>query len=116
MRHRKKNKVLDRGTSHRKALVKNLCRAFFEHEKIKTTETKAKVVKASVERLITIGKNNSLTSRRLLIKELGSNDIASKILKEISPRYKDRKGGYTKIIKLGGRQGDGAPIVQLILV
>lgn len=116
MRHRRKKKILGRGKSHRKMLIKNLLKSFFIHEKIETTETKAKLIKPLVEKVITIGKKDNLQSRRKIIQKIGNNYIANKILKEISPRYKERSGGYTRIIKLGKRQGDNANVVQLTLV
>ncbi|MFA5134674.1 MAG: 50S ribosomal protein L17 [Patescibacteria group bacterium] len=116
MRHRKTTKTLDRGTSHRKALIKNLCYSFFEHRSIITTETKAKVIKSKIEKLITLGKTDTLATRRQLITALGSNTLATKIIKDIAPAYKERKGGYVKLIKLGNRKGDGAPTVKLTFV
>ena len=116
MRHRKNKKTLDRGSDHRSALVQNLVKSFLLHEKIKTTVTKAKVAKPMVEKIITLGKTNTLTTRRRLITLLGSNAIAQKVMTDISPRYKERAGGYTRIIRIGQRQGDGAPMVFLTLV
>jgi len=116
MKHRKRRKILGRGRSHRIMLTKNLIKSFFIYEKIKTTETKAKLIKPLVEKLITIGRKNDLTSRRKIIKKIGSNNIANKILNDIAPRYKNRTGGYTRIIKVGTRQGDGAKTVYLTFV
>jgi len=116
MRHRKKKKILSRDKSHRTMLIKNLAKSFFVHEKIKTTEAKAKLVKPVVEKLITIGKQNNLLARRKIIQKINSNQIANKILKDIAPRYHDRSGGYTRIIKIGPRLGDGANTVYLTLV
>jgi large subunit ribosomal protein L17 len=116
MRHRKDKKTLDRGSAHRNALVRNLAKSLLLHEKIRTTETKAKFVKPFAEKIITLGKTNTLATRRRIISILGSNAIAQKILQDISPRYKERAGGYTRIIKIGQRRGDGAPMVFLTLV
>lgn len=116
MRHRKKNKKLDRDTSHRRALLKNLTKSLFLHNKLITTAAKAKYLRPFAERLITIGKNNSLSTRRILIKKLGDEKITKKILEEISPKYKERKGGYTRMIKIGFRKGDSAEIVQIELI
>jgi len=116
MRHRKKHKILGRSKSQRKALLKNLAKSFFIYKKIRTTRAKAFYLKPYVEKLITKGKINNLHSRRELIKKTGSSLIAKKILEEISPKYKGRKGGYTRIIRLGRRKGDRAEVVQLELV
>jgi large subunit ribosomal protein L17 len=116
MRHRKKKVTLDRPSGQRKALLKNLVKSFVVHGKIRTTEAKAKATRSIVERLITIGKVPTLASRRLLIQRTGSAAVAEKIIKSISPRCKDRKGGYTRTVKLGARHGDGAHEVLLTLV
>lgn len=116
MRHRKKNKILDRGKSQRKALLVNLAKSLFINQKIKTTSAKAKFLRPFAEKLITLGKNNNLSARRLLIKKLNDKEVAKKILEEVSPKYKERKGGYTRIIKIGFRKGDGAEMVQIEFV
>ena len=116
MRHRKKKKVISRGTSHRKMLIKNLAKSFFKNKKVVTTETKAKLLKPFVEKLITAGKVNNLQSRRRIIQQIGSNNLASKIINDIAPYYKERYGGYTRIIRLGPRQGDKASVVYLVLI
>lgn len=116
MRHRKKGKVLDRKVGPRTALLRGLAVSLILYEKMKTTKAKAKTVKPIVERLITRGKENTLAARRYLLKYLYKEAAVKKILEVISPRYKDRKGGYTRIINVGRRQGDGAEIVQIELV
>jgi len=116
MRHQKNKKILGRNKSQRRALVKNLMLSFFTHEKIKTTEAKAKLVKPEIEKIISLSKKNNLHSRRLIISRIGSQTIANKIINEITPQYKDRRGGYTRIIKLAKRQGDNARIVYLKLI
>jgi len=116
MRHRKKNKILDRYKSHRKALLINLAKSFFTYEQIRTTKAKAQFVKPYIEKIITLGKKNTLHSRREIIRKTGSNKIAKKILDTISPKYASRKGGYTRIIRLNKRKGDGADMVQIELV
>ncbi len=116
MRHRNTKKILGRDKAHRRSLKRNFERSFFTYEKIRTTEAKAKAMKPLIEKLITIGKTDSLKARRDIIKKVGLNTIATKIIKDISPRYKDRKGGYTRIIKIGTRSGDNAPEVYLMLV
>ena len=113
MRHKKRKKIISRGVSHRKALIQSLAKSLIIHGKISTTNTKAKIVRSYVERLITTGKNDNLSSRRKLIRKLNSNKLAHKVIKDISPRYKNRAGGYTKIIKIGRRKGDGAPLVYI---
>lgn len=116
MRHRLVTKKLNRPKASREALKKALCISFFEHERITTTEAKAKYIKPFVERLISTGKKNTLAQRRQLISTLGNEKTANKILTKISPRFAKRAGGYTRIIRLGQRQGDGSPMVSLQLV
>ncbi len=116
MRHRSKKTILGRGYSSRKALFKSLLKSFFEHEQIRTTQAKAKAIKPLVERLITTGRNGTLSNRRKILASIGSPKLAQKIISEISPRYKDIKGGYTRIIKIGNRKGDNAPEVFLSLI
>lgn len=116
MRHRKKGRTLGRKTDPKNALLRGLATNFLLYEKINTTEAKAKEIKPIVEKLITIGKENSLISRRKLTQYLYTENAVKKVLEDISPRYKERNGGYTRIIKMGNRQGDGALIVSLELV
>jgi large subunit ribosomal protein L17 len=116
MRHRKKKKILDRKRDQRKALLKNLASALVKYEKIKTTLAKAKFLRPKIEKLITIGKKNDLTSRRRLIAFFQDEEIVKKILNEISPRYKERKGGYTRIIKAEKRKSDGAQMAIIEFV
>ena len=116
MRHRKKVTTLGRGANHRRALMRNLARAFFINGSIMTTEAKAKAIKPTVEKLITMARQDTLHSRRKIIQAVGSNAIAEKIIKEISPRYKERAGGYTRIVKIGTRAGDNAKKVYLELI
>lgn len=116
MRHRKKGKILDRKVGPRKALLRGLAVSLILYEKMKTTKAKAKTVKPIVERLITRGKVNTLATRRYLLKYLYKESAVRKILEDIGPRYKDRKGGYTRILNIGRRQGDSAEIVQIELV
>lgn len=116
MRHKKKGKILDRKSAPRKALLRSLATNLVLYEKIKTTEAKAKAVKPMVEKLITKGKAGDLHARRELMKVLYVDGAVKKVLTELSPRYKERKGGYTRITKLGVRVGDGAKIVQLEFV
>ena len=116
MRHRKKGKILDRKKEPREAMLKNLASSVLIYEKVKTTQAKARAVKPLVEKLISAAKIGDLTARRKLIKVLPQPMAIKKAMEVLGARYKDRKGGYTRIIKLGKRQGDGAEIVQIELV
>ncbi len=116
MRHRKQKGKLSRSASHRKALGMNLCREVLDHERIQTTEAKAKAVKPEVERLITLAKRGDLHARRQALKFLRSQDVVHKLFSDVGPRFADRPGGYTRIVKLGPRPGDAADMVYLELV
>ncbi|MCG2695616.1 50S ribosomal protein L17 [Candidatus Parcubacteria bacterium] len=116
MRHRSKKVTLDRKKKPREMMLRNLASSVLIYEKIKTTEAKAKAVKPIVEKLITVSMKGDLTARRRLIKSLPQKMAVKKAMEVLGERYKDRKGGYARIIKLGKRQGDGADIVQLELV
>ena len=116
MRHRKKGKTLDRKFQPRKALLRNLATNLVLHEKIQTTEAKAKALRPIFEKLVTKAKKGDLSARRELLKYLYLEVAVKKMMDEIGPRYKDRKGGYTRISKLGSRQGDGAQIAQIELI
>ncbi|MFH1866806.1 MAG: 50S ribosomal protein L17 [Patescibacteria group bacterium] len=116
MRHRKKSRILGRTKAPRRALMKNLASSLILYEKIKTTEAKAKELRSYVERLVSIGKSNSLAARRLLLRRLPTENAIKKVLEVISPRYQSRQGGYTRIVKLGRRKGDGAPQVLIEFV
>lgn len=115
MRKLKQGRKLSRKRNQRKALLKSLASAIFLHKKIKTTEAKAKEVSRFVEKCITRAKKGDLSSRRILAKYF-SKDLNKKLIDEIAPKYKDRKGGYTRIIKLGPRKSDGAKIAIIELV
>jgi len=112
----KKGKILDRKRDQRKVLLRNLALSLVKSEKIKTTLAKAKFLRPTIERLITLGKKNDLSSRRKLLSFFQDEKIVKKIIDEISPRYKERKGGYTRIIKAGQRKGDGAEMAIIELV
>jgi len=121
MRKRKRGRKLSRKRDQRKALLKALASALLLNEKIKTTEAKAKEVSSLVEKFITQAKKGDLASRKLLAKSLGGGRVASKkivkkLMEEIAPRYKERKGGYTRIIKLGPRKSNGAKMSIIELV
>ena len=113
MRHRVKGKILDRPTGPRQAMMRSLATNLVIYEKIKTTEGKAKAIKPVIEKYITDSKKNDLATRRKLLKFFYWENAVKKMLEVIGPRYKDRKGGYTRIIKLGTRPGDRAKVVQL---
>ena len=117
MRHRKTRHKLSRTASHRKLLLRNLCKEVIDHERIKTTEAKAKAVKPEVERLITLGKRGDLHARRQALAALGQDKfVVYKLFEEVAPRYVDRHGGYTRILKLGPRRSDSTEMVYLELV
>lgn len=116
MRHKKKGNHLGRTSSHKKALMSNMAAQVFEHKEIRTTEAKAKELRGYIDRLITYGKKGSVHHRRLAFKFLQNKAIVTSLFEEIAPVYETRPGGYTRIIKLGRRQGDGASmtIIQLV--
>jgi large subunit ribosomal protein L17 len=116
VRHHRAGKKLGRDPSHRKALYANLAGSLIEHGRIKTTEAKAKAVKPFAEQMITLGKRGDLHARRLALAELRSQDVVHVLFAEVAPRFTDRPGGYTRIVKLGPRQGDAADMVYLELV
>ena len=116
MRHARAGKKLGRDSAHRKALYSNLAGALIEHGRIKTTEAKAKAVKPFAEQMITLGKRGDLHARRLALAELRSQDVVHLLFADVGPRFADRPGGYTRIVKLGPRYGDAAQMVYLELV
>ena len=117
MRHRQDRRKLSRTASHRKALFMNLAREVIDHERIKTTQAKAKAVKPELEKLITLAKRGDLHARRQAMAALGHDKfVVYKLFEEIAPRYAERPGGYTRILKLGPRPGDATELVYLELV
>ena len=116
MRHQRTGKKLGRDSSHRRALYANLTAELIEHERIKTTVTKAKAVKPIAEQMITLGRRGDIHARRQAVAFLGSKDIVHKLFDELGPRYAERPGGYSRIIRLGPRPGDSAEMVYLELV
>jgi len=116
MRHKISGRKLNRTSSHRKAMFKNMVQALVEHEHIQTTLPKAKELRPIVEKYITMCKSSDLATRRLAISRIGSETYVTKLMSVISPRFKERAGGYTRIIKAGFRYGDNAPmaIIQLV--
>ena len=116
MRHHRSGKKLGRDSAHRKALYSNLAGALIEHGRIKTTEAKAKAVKPIAEQMITLGRRGDIHARRQATAYLRSQDVVHKLFSEVAPRFVDRPGGYSRIVKLGPRQGDAAEMVYLELV
>ncbi|HUW10591.1 MAG TPA: 50S ribosomal protein L17 [Anaerolineae bacterium] len=122
MRHRVAGRRLGRSTGHRRSLFRNLVTELFRHERIQTTEAKAKAVRAQAEKLITVAKRakvvegREVTARRRLSASLNDADIAKKVYDDLAERFESRPGGYTRILKLGPRKGDGARMVLLELV
>ena len=116
MNHNRKGRTLGREKAPREALIRNLAQSLILYENVNTTLAKAKEVRPFVEKLITKAKVKSLTTRRTLHRTLSMESAVNKMLEEIGPRYKERAGGYTRIIKLGRRLGDGAEIAQIQLV
>lgn len=116
MRHRRSGNKLGRTASHRKALLANLSTSLIEHKKIRTTLAKAKEARKVVERLITFGKKGTLAARRNVLKTIRDKKVVKILFDEIAPQYADRNGGYTRIVKLGRRLGDGASLAYLELV
>jgi large subunit ribosomal protein L17 len=117
MRHRRDRGKLSRSASHRKALLMNLSREVITHERIETTEAKAKAVKPDLERLITLAKRGDQHARRQAMARLGQDKhVVYKLFEEIAPRYAERPGGYTRILKLGPRRSDSTEMVLLELV
>jgi large subunit ribosomal protein L17 len=116
MRHRHSGRKLNRNSSHRKAMFKNMAVSLFEHEVIRTTLPKAKELRGVVEPLITLGKKDSVANRRLAFARLGDREAVTKLFNEIAPRSASRPGGYVRVLKAGFRQGDKAPMAIVELV
>jgi large subunit ribosomal protein L17 len=116
MRHRKSGRQLNRNSSHRKAMFSNMANSLFQHEIIKTTLPKAKELRRVAEPLITMAKEDSVAKRRLAFSRLRDDAAVGKLFNELGPRYKERAGGYTRIMKCGFRPGDAAPMAYIELV
>ena len=116
MRHRLGYNKLSRPSGHRKALLRNLVKDLLRYESIRTTEPKAKEARRSAEKMITLGKDGSLHARRQAFKYLNDKQLVAEVFDELAPRFADRPGGYTRILKLGPRGGDGAPMAILELL
>jgi large subunit ribosomal protein L17 len=116
MRHLKQGRKLGRTTAHRKALLRNLATALLEHERIITTEPKAKELRRVADKLVTLGKRGSLHARRQALQVVQSNAVVRKLFDEIAPRFAERQGGYTRILRLGYRPGDAAAMAVIELI
>ena len=116
MRHRNSGRKLNRNSSHRKAMFKNMAASLMEHEVIRTTLPKAKELRGVVEPLITLAKTDSVANRRLAFARLGSRDVVTKLFNDIGPRSANRPGGYVRVLKTGLRDGDKAPMAIVELV
>jgi large subunit ribosomal protein L17 len=116
MRHRRQKKTLDRTAAPRQLMLRNLATSLILYERVTTTDARAKAIRALVERVITVGQRGDLTSRRRLRAVLPVRSAVDKVLEELRPRYQGRRGGYSRIVKLGRRQGDAAAMVRLELL
>ncbi|MFU8787783.1 MAG: 50S ribosomal protein L17 [Methylobacter sp.] len=116
MRHRKSGRKFNMNSSHRKALFSNMVSSLFKHELIKTTLPKAKELRSYAEPLITLSKEDSVAKRRMAFAKLRDRDVVTKLFNELGPRYKNRAGGYLRIMKCGFRAGDDAPMAYVELV
>ena len=116
MRHRVLSRKFDRPTDQRLALFRGLVTDLLRYEQLRTTEAKAKAIRGLAEKMITLGKSGTLPARRRVLGYVYDKDVARKVFDELGPRYADRSGGYTRLVRLGPRNGDGAPIVQIELI
>jgi len=110
MRHLKAGRKLNRSSSHRKALLRNLVTSLFEHEQIRTTDAKAKELRRVADRMVTLAKRGSLHARRQALSFIRSRQVVGKLFADVAERFRDRSGGYTRVVKLGPRRGDAAPM------
>ena len=116
MRHRKAGRKLGRSSSHRQALLRNMVTSLLDHERIQTTDAKAKELRRFTERMITLGKRGDLHARRQALRVIRSKEVTAKLFDELADRYRERPGGYTRVMKLGQRQGDAAPMSLIELL
>ena len=116
MRHQKSGRILGRNSSHRKAMFRNMAVSLFRHEQIRTTVPKAKELRRVAEPFITLAKTSNLANRRLAMSRLGDRDAVTKLFDQLGPRFKDRPGGYTRILRCGLRAGDSAPMAYVQLL
>ncbi len=116
MRHRKGGRKLNRSASHRKALMRNMVTSLLDHERIETTDAKAKELRSLADKMITLGKRGDLHARRQALSVIRSKEITAKLFDELADRFRERAGGYTRVIKVGNRVGDAAPVSIIELV
>ncbi|MEZ4278134.1 MAG: 50S ribosomal protein L17 [Myxococcota bacterium] len=116
MNHRRNQRKLSRTSAHRKALLRNMVTSLLEHEAIRTTDAKAKELRGVAEKMITLGKRGTLHARRQALATIRSKEVTAKLFDELAGRYRQREGGYTRIVKLGRRPGDAAPMAMIELV
>jgi len=116
MKHRVRTRSLGRTSAHRKALFRNMVTSLLEHERIETTDAKAKELRRVADRMITLGKRGTLHARRRALRTIQSRDVTAKLFDSLALRYRDRHGGYTRVLKLGHRHGDAAPVSIIELV
>ena len=116
MRHRAKGRQLSRTSTHRRAMLNNMATSLFEHGRVVTTEAKAKELRPFAEKLITLARRGDLHARRLVQRKIKDRETLGKLFSEIGPRFAARPGGYTRILKLGHREGDGADIARIELL
>lgn len=116
MRHRKKGRSLSRTASHRRATLRNMATSLFKHGRIETTTAKAKELRPFAEKLITLAKRGDLHSRRLAARRIGDREVLGQLFDQIGPRYMERPGGYTRVMKVGFRKGDAAEMSLIELV
>jgi large subunit ribosomal protein L17 len=116
MRHQKTGRKLGANASHRQAILRTLAGQIIEHGRVRTTETKAKEVRPVVDKFITLAKRGDVSARRQVLGEISDRDLIHKLFTEVAEKYADRSGGYTRILKIGRRAGDGAPEVFIELV
>ena len=110
MRHLKDGRKLNRTAAHRKALMRNLVKALLQREQIRTTDAKAKELRRWADRIVTLGKRDTLHARRLAFAYLGSRKLVKRLFDDVAPRFQSRAGGYTRVLKIGPRRGDAAPV------
>jgi large subunit ribosomal protein L17 len=116
MRHQKAHHKLNRSSTHRTATMRNLATALFRHERIETTQAKARALKSYAEKLITLGKRGDLHARRTAARDIQDHAVLQKLFAELAERYRTREGGYTRVLKVGRRRGDNAPLSLIELV
>ena len=116
MRHRKSGRKFGRSTSHRSAMLRNMVTSLLEHERIRTTDAKAKDLRRVAEKMITLGKRGDLHARRQALRVIRSRSVTAKVFEDLANRFRDRPGGYTRVMKLGQRPGDAAPVSIIELV